>query len=297
MCILCARAWDDHGRLGITLEQFAERLQQVAARYLPADASEQARCDFVSHLYSNDLYLTTACALRSEAGWARFYQLYDGYLKQCLRRLCREPQILNELLDSPATELFLPDRSGESRILSYDGRASLRTWLRVIIANRVINEHERKSNALRSPELSGGHPAVDPKLDEVLDARRLEPLLHECLVRACLTLSRRERWIILSRYEDELQLGSIGRTCGIHQSTVTRILERSIGKLRAAMTETLREKHGAAFPLSAIGEILLNGESISTSLLAHLRGAGASPLVGTQPYRSRYAPKGRATAA
>jgi RNA polymerase sigma-70 factor len=290
-CIMYTKGLEAHGSLGIAAEQLIARLREITGRHLPEDASEAARCDFVIRLYSTDLYLTTACSIRSESAWARFYKLYDTYLKQCLRRVCHEQQILNDLLDSPATELFLPDGSGRSRISSYDGRASLRTWLRVIIANRVVNELEKKSNSLRSAEWPVEHAAARPRFDEVLDARRLEPLLQQCLVRACLTLTSRERWIILSRYEERLQLGCIARTHGIHQSTVTRILERSIAKFREAITQTLHEACNDQFKFDSIGYMLLNGELDSISLLAYLKAPGADASLSPQSQRLKYAQK------
>ena len=44
-----------------------------------------------------------------------------------------------------------PDRSGHSRIASYDGRSSLATWLHVIVTHRVANERVRKWNTVERP--------------------------------------------------------------------------------------------------------------------------------------------------
>jgi len=48
----------------------------------------------------------------------------------------------------------------------------------------------------------------------------------------------------LWRYEDGLQLGQIAKLLGIHQSNVTRQLERMQSKLRDQVVAVLSTKHG-----------------------------------------------------
>ncbi len=60
--------------------------------------------------------------------------------------------------------------------------------------------------------------------------------------------------MLLWRYQDGLQLGQIARLLGIHQSNVTRQLERMQGKLRDDVIATLASKHGLS--RSAIQECL-----------------------------------------
>lgn len=269
----CASAVLYHGSLGLSNEQFVARFVQVVLKYVPESVSEESRVAFGCELSATDLYLATACGLPTESAWKRFYFLYDCYLKQCLRRVCRESYILNELMDDPPAEFFLPDRSGRSRIASYEGLSSLHSWLRVVVANRVINERERRCNSLRCRELPKEEPSVPPmRVDQVLDADRFEPLLRDCLKEGCRSLSDRERQLMLSRYEEELPLGVIARRWGIHQSTVTRILERSFVKFRNASMRTLVERHKVpATELHALGSMVLDGEMSLPSLLACLK--------------------------
>lgn len=262
-----------HGYLGLSREQFVARFEQVVAKYVPEDAPEQSRIDFGAQLSSSDLYLATACGLPTESAWGHFYSLYDVYLKRCLRQYCREPNILNDLMDDPSAELFLPDSSGRSRITSYDGRSSLRSWLRAVVANRVINEREKKANSMRSRDFPEDGPAVCPRACEwAVDACMSEPLLRDCLKEGCRSLSERERQMILNRYEEQLPLGVIARRWGVHQSTVTRILERSIVKFRNAAVRVLVEKGGiGASELRTLGSMLLDGEINTISLLSCLK--------------------------
>src|SRR5262249_6780256 len=75
-------------------------------------------------------------------------------------------------------------------------------------------------------------------------AARYGSALWDSLRSACDGLTPRERLILLWRYEDGLQLGQIARLLGIHQSNVTRQLERMQGKLRDEVVAILSQKHG-----------------------------------------------------
>jgi hypothetical protein len=52
-----------------------------------------------------------------------------------------------ELAANILSDLFMPDRSGHSRIASFDGQQSMATWLRVIINRRAINQGLLKWNS------------------------------------------------------------------------------------------------------------------------------------------------------
>src|SRR5260370_29309992 len=115
-----------------------------------------------------------------------------------------------DLADNSLAELFLPDRSGTSRIASYDGRSSLSTWLRVIVCNRSINAQRCSANAKSTdiqPEMPD-KPALQ-NIEMTLRARRYRSALEDALGCACRGLTPREPLILLWRYEDGLQLGQI----------------------------------------------------------------------------------------
>jgi RNA polymerase sigma factor (sigma-70 family) len=152
-------------------------------------------------------------------------------------------------------DLFLPDRSGCSRIASYDGRSSLGTWLRVVVCNRVINAQRCTASAKSTdlqPELPDGSALT--RIEATVRARRYGPAIKDSMASACGTLTPRERLMLLWRYEDGLQLGQIAQLLGIHQSNVTRQLERVQGKLRDEVASILSAKHGLS--RSAIQECL-----------------------------------------
>lgn len=238
--------WAAHGNLHLSLEAFTNRLKNVFEKYgnLP---SEQGRLSRVSsnQIYAADLYLTAACATRAERAWVRFCQLYRTYLDEMSLYLERDKASAKELAENVFTDLYLPDRTGQSRISSYDGRSALTTWLRVVLSNRAFNERCRKCNY---------HEPFDPmrdlvdrraltRLENRLTARRYAPMIKNAMISSCRTLTDSERTMLLWRYEQNLRLGEIAKVMGIHQSTVTRQLERAMKRIRSHVTSLLKTEY------------------------------------------------------
>ncbi|PYT05054.1 MAG: hypothetical protein DMF60_13165, partial [Acidobacteria bacterium] len=144
--------YDFHGELGLDAEVFAGYLTAIAEKHLGPAVPRAVTLRFVDSLHIRDVYLAAACAQHSPAAWARFMKLYQKFLKDIAFPVSPSTGAAHELADSVMVEMFLPDRSGHSRIASYHGRSSLATWLRVIVCHREINERERKDNSLERIE-------------------------------------------------------------------------------------------------------------------------------------------------
>ena len=248
------------GDLGLELSVFARRIVSIARKYLGSAPSPEATFTFVNELHRGDLYLATACAQSSPGNstggasrdlgdssiaWKCLEVTYKGLICDLVRFMYRNSYAGQDLADSVLADLFLPDRSGSSRIASYDGRSSLSTWLRVIVCNRVINAQRSRATANSTdlaPELPDGSALTN--IEATLRALRYRPALEDSMASACSSLMPRERLMLLWRYEDGLQLGQIARLLGIHQSNVTRQLERLQSKLRDEVETTLAAKHG-----------------------------------------------------
>ena len=171
--------------------------------------------------------------------------LYQKYLKDIALPVSPSRDAAHELADSVLVEMFLPDRSGHSRIASYHGRSSLATWLRVIVCHRAINERQRKDNSLEHIE---SMPSVAvttgvPNIEAVLRGLRYEEMIEDSLRKSCNCLSDRERLLLLLRYDEELQVSQIARLLGVCPSTITRQLERVHGKLRENVVSALAANH------------------------------------------------------
>jgi RNA polymerase sigma-70 factor, ECF subfamily len=257
------------GELGLELPAYKRRIHAILKKHLGPSPSPEAAVSFVKSLHGRDLYLAIACAQYSpgndssangtaehaSTAWKVLESAYKGFVYDLVRFFYRPSFISQDLADNIIADLFLPDRSGMSRIASYDGRSSLSTWLRVIVCHRSINAQRCSSTAKTTdiqPDLPD-EPALQ-NIEMTMRARRYGSALEDALACACRNLTPRERLILLWRYEDGLQLGQIAKLLGIHQSNVTRQMERMQSKLRDDVVNILCAKHGLSRP--AIKECL-----------------------------------------
>jgi RNA polymerase sigma-70 factor len=282
-----------HGDLGMDCEAFAGRLLGIARKYLGPEAPWIAITNFVGKLHTDDLYLTSGCARNSEAAWHRFHSMYRKCVQSLFHYVWAQADAAHELADLTMIDMFLPDRSGDSRIASYDGRSTLTTWLRVIVSNRAINERQRMWNRMQRVEPSADIADTDAlrTVESGLQTKRYEGVFRDSLWSVCLELTAQERLILLWRYEEGLQLGQIARLLGVHQSTVTRQLERLMKRMRGDVVSVLASKYQLS--PAAIEEclsVILETSSHSISLLGLIKEApsdAAQQTAGRMPIRRR----------
>jgi RNA polymerase sigma-70 factor len=268
---LYSEGYSRFGDLGLGLKVFDERVRNIARKYLGSSPTTDEALAFISSLHGRDLYLTTACAQnglgaqqsggkisaqQASIPWKTFEATYKGHIHNLARLFHHPGFIADDLADSVLADLFLPDRSGVSRIASYDGRSTLATWLRVVVCNRAINVHRSSNDNSPDPDILAkleDLPALQ-NIDFAVRAARYGPALKDSIATACRGLTPRERLMLLWRYEHELQLGQIARLLGIHQSNVTRQLEQTQSKLREKVISILAARHRLS--RSAIQECL-----------------------------------------
>jgi len=250
-----SEAYGRHGDLGIDLNVFGEHVRSIIKKLQGEPINAAAAESLLRRLYIYDLYVSCACAAGSELGWERFSKRYRSLIAAMVRFFAHREPNWADFADGIMVDLFLPDRSGRSRISSYDGRSTLATWLRVIVYNRVINNHElltKSRQVVVSLGATGCSAAFD--IDSSLKRERYRIVWTDALARACQQLTHHQRLLMIWRYEQHLQLGEIARMLGIHQSNVTRQLERIQAHLRNDVISLLSLKHGLS--KSAIQECL-----------------------------------------
>jgi RNA polymerase sigma-70 factor len=268
-----------HGDLGLAAEKWRLRILTILRKW-GKNPSDAVACRFVERLHRRDLYLATGCAEHLDPAWRRFDASYKRQIADLVRCAARNPLQASEVGDGLIVDLFLPDRSGHSRIGSYDGRSSLATWLHVVVTHRLANERMRKWNSLERP---GDIPeqADSTSVREVeasLRAKRYEAAVDEALRKACEALTPRDREILLLRYEHGLLLVDIGRLLSVHPSTVCRQIERLLTHVRTTVISILSTRYGLS--ASAIDECLHDvseNRSCSVSLLRLISNSIADP--------------------
>jgi RNA polymerase sigma-70 factor len=276
-----------NGDLGVDCAAFEAHLRCIVDRSFPEGVPPHSVLNhFLHSLHTNDLMLALACSRASDAGWRRFSQLYRKYLSDLSHRLVSKGFDPQDLSDSIWIDLFLPDRSGQSRIGSYDGRSSLATWLRVIVSNRIINERLRKGSRFCNLE-DIAEPADSKALDELelrLRLSRYNSMILHGLRRAAWNLSARNRLILLLRYDQGLQLGEIARLFSVHQSTITRQIDRALAKLRQDIMDSLASDYRLG--PDAVQECLsvaFEALSTSTSIVTLLKSVGNPKTRASSP--------------
>lgn len=261
IAIAYAEGYKQFGDLGLDLHTFTQRILSILHKHLGPSPSKTAAMVFVKELRGPDLYLASACAQHSlgrsgpgdaaadekaNLAWKTFDSLYKNYIRNLSHLFYRGGFVADDLADNILADMFLMDRSGISRIASYDGRSSLSTWLRVVLCNRAINASRRSGHISQKRELQPDTPDEQSvaKVELTVLAQRYLPAIEDSLIEACRNLSPRERLILLWRYEESRPLGQIARLLGIHQSNVTRQLERLQRRLREEVMATLSTRHG-----------------------------------------------------
>jgi RNA polymerase sigma-70 factor len=245
-----------HGDLQVGLKEFEVQLWSTVEKASGENVTSDNAVRILNSLHCNDLYLAFGCAHHSSVAWDRFISIYRKYIHDLTAFVCPVKSMVYELAETVLTDLFLPDRSGYSRIASYNGRSSLATWLRPIISHRVINERERKFNGMT--QLDDIFEKADERawlgVEMELRSSRYRELIIASLKKSCNELTDRERLMLLLRYDNGLQLGQIGHLFGLHQTTITRQLERVQAKIRQVVVSVLTHKYGLS--QAAIDECL-----------------------------------------
>jgi RNA polymerase sigma-70 factor len=258
-----------HGNLGLSPGLWKTRLLAIMTR-CGKKTEDPSAATFAERLHTRDLYLATCCAERLDSAWRRFEALYQKYTQEVVRGMARTELQASDVGEGLLVDLFLPDRSGHSRIASYDGRSSLATWLHVIVSHRMANERVRKWNTVQRPgempEVADNTTLGDVEAD--MRARRYRPAFNESLRKACQTLTTRERQLLMWRYQRGLLLEDIARVLSVHSSTVCRQLERLQERLRKHVIATLADTYGFADPvIEECLRAMLENRSGSVSLL------------------------------
>jgi RNA polymerase sigma-70 factor, ECF subfamily len=270
-----------YGSFGFEPCRFSEHVLHLSEKYVSRGSS--AFLPFVESLHLFDLYLALGCVRRHAAAWVRFSEQYRDYITKLAAAVALPLDPPQDLSDAVIADLYLPDRSGRSRIGLYDGRSSLYTWLRVIVCRRALNERKRKAGPLQ--RLLPHDTVDDSSLDTAevhLRARRYGHLMLSSVEDACRRLSSRERGMLLLRYEEGLKISEIARRFRVHPSNVTRQIDRVCQRMKILVARTLADKHRLS--AAAVQECMADAvDYVYFSILPFIRDAE----IGTPPSSRR----------
>lgn len=237
---------------GMNAAQFAAILEEILRKYQPGASPEEAT-EFCANLRLEELALARACAAGHEHAWQDFISRYRQKLHSMALHITHDREHASELADSLFADLYglnmrsdphEPNGEGvpvrRSKLIFYTGRGSLEGWLRTVIAQEFINRYRKQKRTVSLEEQTedGVQFAAAAPAPECSPDRRLESATDQALAE----LSSEDRFVLASYYLDGRTLAEIARTLGLHESSISRRLDRVSDGLRKRILAGLRER-------------------------------------------------------
>jgi RNA polymerase sigma-70 factor, ECF subfamily len=221
-----ARLHADSGaqQLGVSLEDFTQWSQEAP-----------------DPLRLSELILARACATGNPDAWDRFLTLYREKLYAAALAITRDQTRARELADSLYADLYgtrtQPDGSRISKFDSFAGRGSLEGWLKTILAQQHINTLRREKNLVAFDDSRETPPATGAETTSTSN----QPALTNAIDAALADLPAEDRFLLASYYLDERTLAEIARMLGVHESTISRRIEKVTATLRKQIVARMQQ--------------------------------------------------------
>lgn len=220
-------------KIGLTRDSFTVILCEVGAKHASGAASDAEIRTFFLSLRIDELALARACAAGSNSAWEIFLTRYREKLYLSALRIAREDSAARDLADTLYADLYgTSTREGQrvSKLASYTGRGSLEGWLRTVLAQEYVNRYRKTRRLVSLDEESEEgvqFSAPDPEPVPPADKR-----LSEATDEALAFLSGEDRLVLSAYFLDGRTLAEIARMLGVHESTISRKLDKLAKALR-----------------------------------------------------------------
>src|SRR5246500_50801 len=214
-------------KIGLTRESFAAILCDAGSKHATTATTESEIRTFLLSLRADELALARACAAGSNSAWEIFLTRYREKLSLSALRIAREDSAARELADTLYADLYGTNtRDGQrvSKLASYTGRGSLEGWLRTVLAQEYINRYRRTKRLVSLDEESEEgvqFRAPDPEPLTTSDNR-----LTRATDAVLADLPAEDRMVLRAYYLDDRTLAEIARMLDVHESTISRKLDK-----------------------------------------------------------------------
>ncbi len=225
---------------GLSRQNLTSILAEIVGKYVPAHASRQDLHEFCCALRIEELALARACAAGHNKAWEVFLTRYREKLFDIATYITKESSAGRELADSLYADLYgTSTRDGQrvSKLASYTGRGSLEGWLRTVMAQEHVNRYRRQRRLVSLDEES--EEGVQFAATESEPEGTVDPRLEAATDEALASLEAEERFILASYFLDDRTLAEVARTLGVHESTISRKLEKLAKLLRKQILASL----------------------------------------------------------
>src|ERR1700719_5313095 len=230
-------------KIGLTRDSFGAILCEIGSKHATATSSEGEIRTFLLSLRVDELALARACAAGNNSAWEIFLTRYREKLYLSALRIAREDSAARDLADTLYADLYgAHTREGErvSKLASFTGRGSLEGWLRTVLAQKIVNRYRRTKRLVsleEEGEKGSQFAAPEPEPVPSPDAR-----LESATDAALAGLASDERLVLAAYFLDGRTLAEIAGMLGVHESTISRKVDKLAKSLRKKILATMMQR-------------------------------------------------------
>ena len=230
--------------IGLSFADFVQCVLDVCRKELGSGITRPQALEFCKELHFKDLALAQACSRGSTAAWERFMQRYRERLYATALVLARDEAAACELADSISGDLFgcgtATSEISCSKLASYSGRGSLDSWLKAVLTHAYVDRYRSDRRVV----------SLDRHLDslksfcasEAAEKASEDPRLNDAIKEAFLQCHPEKRFLLAAYFFDNRTLAEIAVILGVHESTVSRRMNRTLRELRKSISRALRKR-------------------------------------------------------
>ena len=224
-------------QFGIDVAGLVTLLADVLAQRGSNDDVEAA----LQSLRLEEVVLARACVAGNERAWDLFLTRYRNAMYDAAYKIAHDETSARSLADSLYAELYGLSKDGvvrASKLRYYLGRGSLAGWLRTVVAQEYVNQYRKtkRETSLEAAVEDGHQFAADNSETPLIDGR-----VESATAAELATIGPEERFLLAAYFLDHRTLLEISKVLGVHESTVSRKLERATVSLRKRIRKRLIE--------------------------------------------------------
>jgi len=226
----------EHAPLPLAFETFARRALHAARAGTDAPGQVGHALD---RLAGEDLYLAVLCDEGVPRAWevllARYLPRLTGLLKH---HGASEEQAEDVLRELPGELTTPPARGGaRTRIGTFEGTASLFSWLAVIVLRRFADRLRAPAQAFADPDRDQERRGTAPDPADLFLEEETARRFGDALRLAWATLTPREALALAFKFRQGVPQRTMARLLGVGEARVSRLVHTGIARLKAAIEE------------------------------------------------------------
>lgn len=234
---VCVTARAVAPRVDVADEAFVAHLAPRVGRAVSGPADVPAIERALTQLRTADLFVALGCAMgdRSAIG-----VLESECIREAGKSLAkrRTPEDVVEEANQNVRERLLVGQ-GRPRILDYDGRGDLRSWVRVVVVREAIHVAKRRSNEVPLAYELLERPSLQDTPEAAYFRAHYRAAYKEAFEVAVGALSSRERALLRQQIVLGMNVDEIALLYDVHRATAARWVQAARDELLAKVRSNL----------------------------------------------------------